>query len=516
MFEGRTVFTSNYGTALYLSCSIASFSASSNVSFNNNYGTNGGAIALIGRSHLYLDGSSTFSFVNNTATHFGGAIYFHGIDTIAYQPCFIYNGIPNNKSTFYLNRNHGSQGPHIFVSSFGACNRSLSCNSADILQCLGDFTFENPQNKPIGTLPTNFTLNTSLITLYPGLPQQFGLTVSDAEGNIVPNVSYQATLSKNSSAIKVDSDFQYVSNNTISIDGVPGNNDTLQLNALSTDISLLLKISLLECPPGYIFDDETMTCNCRALDYYGLLKCEPQTYIRYGVWMWKCNDSRVLCTSDCPTGYCIHHTKKLKLEIQLPMNASQLERKICAPNRRGTICGSCKENHSVYYNSWFFECRKNKQCHLGLFYFTLSTVIPLTVFFIVITLLDTNFANGWNGFILFAQVECTLSFYGIGTIHYTDFQYQTLGWLLFTYRFFNMDLFCTKWMQFCIWKGATFMDIQMVKLGSILFALVLVFLTVCLLNQRKIARCFPCLSRRRYTVINGIFNLLHSVLHSVY
>ena len=60
VFEGRTVFTSNYGTALYLSCSIASFSASSNVSFNNNYGTNGGAIALIGQSYLYLDGSSTF------------------------------------------------------------------------------------------------------------------------------------------------------------------------------------------------------------------------------------------------------------------------------------------------------------------------------------------------------------------------------------------------------------------------------------------------------------------------
>lgn len=512
VFEGRIAFENNYGTALYLSCSIASFSAGSIVTFGSNYGTNGGALTLLGRSYLYLNGSSNFCFVNNTATNFGGALYFHSVDTVVYQPCFIYNGICNGKSSFYFNRNHaiGGQGPHIFTSSLASCNMShcnSSCygtNATDIFKCLGNFTFENPQIKTVGTLPTNFFLNTSLLSVYPGLPQQLNLKVSDAEANSVPKISYRATLAKNESGIHIHSQFQYVSNNTISLVGEPSENDVLQLNALLTDISLLINVSLLECPPGYLYDNSTMTCNCMALKYYGVLKCDPEAYIRYGIWMGKCN-SQTLCTADCPVGYCTYHTKELTtLQLPLPMNASQLEEKICAPNRRGTLCGSCKANHSVYYNSWYFACRENKQCNLGPLYFTLSTIIPFMVLFLVLTLLDTNFANGWNGFILFAQVARTFSFYGNGTIEYTNLQFKTLGWVLFIYRFLNMEFFYTSWTEFCIWEGATFMDIQMVKLGSILFCLVLVFLSVCLLNQRNIARFFPCLSRRRYTVINGI------------
>ena len=355
VFEGRTVFEDNSGTALYLSCSIASFGAASSVKFVGNYGTNGGAIALIGRSYLYLEGSSTFSFIDNTATHFGGAIYFQSIDTVVYQPCFIISSKCNEKSSFHFDGNiaNSGQGEHIFLSSFGGCSISY-CNKhcpgskpTDLLQCRGNFTFENPSNITTGTLPTNFILNTSLITMYPGLPQQLNIIVSDAEGNVVPNVSYQATLARNTSAISINTHYEYVSNNTISINGEPGKNDTLQLNALLTDISLLINVSLLQCPPGYVFDNTTMTCNCRALHYYGLQKCDPEAYIRRGVWMGKCNNSQFLCTADCPIGFCTYNTTNPTLYHLLPMNVSHLEPAICSSSRKGTICGSCKEGYSV-------------------------------------------------------------------------------------------------------------------------------------------------------------------------
>ena len=124
--------------------------------------------------------------------------------------------------------------------------------------------------------------------------------------------------------------------------------------------------------------------------------------------------------------------------------------------------------------------------------------------FAVIILLDTNFANGWNGFLLFVQVVYALNLYGDGTIEYTWQQLNVLDGIMYTIAFLNLDFFNSDRTAFCIWKGANFMDIQMVKLGSIVFALTLVFLCVCLFNQHKIVRLFPCLLRRRYTVINGI------------
>ena len=513
VFEGRTVFEGNDGTALYLSCSIASFRASSNIKFLSNSGTNGGAVALIGRSYLYLNGSSNFTFLNNTATHHGGAIYFQSVDTVVYQPCFIVNKMCKTESLFYFNGNKaGGQGQHIFGTSFAGCSISyctVSCNKSkptDLFRCLGNFKFDNPENKTTSTLPTSFSLNTSLVTLFPGLPEQLDLTVIDMEGNSVPSVSYQANLARKSSFMHVDRHFQYVSNNTIGIDGKPGENDTLELNALPTDISLFVNVSLLECPPGYILDNSTMTCNCSASDYYGLLRCDPNVYIRYGVWMGECNSTHIMCTADCPIGYCTFNATytRPKLQQKLPMSASRLEAAICSPTRKGTICGSCKEGHSVYYNSWKYECHKNKQCHLGAVYFTLSTIIPLTILFVVITLLDTNFANHWNGFLLFAQMVRVISLYGNGTIRYTQLQFKILDWTMFAFNIFSLEFFSTEYAAYCIWKGANFMDIQMIKLGSVMFALVLVFLCVCLFNQRKIMRLFPCLLRRRYTVMNGI------------
>ena len=63
-FCGKTTFDGNNGTALYLSSSIATFHAGSQVLFHNNSGNNGGAVSLIGWSYLYLDGASNFSVVN--------------------------------------------------------------------------------------------------------------------------------------------------------------------------------------------------------------------------------------------------------------------------------------------------------------------------------------------------------------------------------------------------------------------------------------------------------------------
>ena len=370
------------------------------------------------------------------------------------------------------------------------------------------FNFSKPYNDSTATPPTHFTLHhRGTITLFPGLSYYLPLVVTDSQGNAVSNIPYEASVSKTSDGrAEVESAFKYVSNNTISVTGKPNESTILQLDSLSTDISLLMEITLAECPPGYILDG-SYACKCRAATYYGILTCDIEAYILYGIWMGICNDSSSLCTSDCSIGYCTYNTSYSESELYepMPLNTSKLDRYICRPNRTGTLCGQCRDGHSVYFNSWLFECGRNDYCHLGALFFVLSTIIPLTIIFLAITLLDTNFASGWHGFMLFSQMVNILKvIYANGTIRFTSIPFHLLNWLMFIYSFFNLEVFNIDQLSFCIWEGASALDILMIKLGSILYALALVIFTVFILKQYRLAKYFPCLSWRRYSVINGI------------
>ena len=195
-FGGKTTFDGNNGMALYLSSSIASFHAGSQVLFHNNSGSNGGAVSLMGRSYLYLDGSSNFSLVNNSAGNLGGAMYYSiNLDSTVYQPCFLYHLTNSEKSYFFFsgNRAFSGRGDHIFLSSFGAC--PIDCNQTEnVFDCIGVFTFNNPRVNTTATLPTKFGLLKEPVLLFPGIPSQLPLVANDSEGNKAPNVSYQASM----------------------------------------------------------------------------------------------------------------------------------------------------------------------------------------------------------------------------------------------------------------------------------------------------------------------------------
>ena len=504
VFAKMTKFISNNGTALYLISSFAVFIASSQVVFDSNNGTNGGAIALLGQSFLFPQSPITFSFTNNTARQLGGGIYFQSTIQNVQQPCFIIHSskLINSNFIFISNRAGSGRGHHIFVSSFTSCN--AFCDRKFIYDCIGDFFFCDPHNQTgsTATLPTQFSLNTTgPLKIFPGLSISLPLIVTDFENNSLSNIAYEAVLKNKHSQIHIDPEFQYISNNTIKIQGLPQGNATLHLDVLSTDISVLMEILLAECPPGYVL--ENRKCECGAGYYYGILKCDPEAFLQYGMWMGQCTcigTGTQLCTSFCPFGYCTPG----EFYRPLPLDALVLEQTICSAMRTGIACGSCKTNHSVYYNSWTFECGKEDKCHLGVFFLILSTLVPLTILFLGIIVFDANIVNGWNGFLFFTQIVIFLPIHANGMIYFPTPIFKVLDSTLFIYTFFNLDFFDHNSLSFCLWKGATVMDILMVRLVCICFALGLVFITVFVLKQHKLAKYCPCLLRRRYTVINGL------------
>lgn len=201
-FQGTIRFWNNNGTALYLSGITASFKASSQVVFDSNSGTNGGGVSLVGLSSIYVNGSSNFTFVNNTAKLLGGGIYFQNMDYNVHQPCFISRVFKTSKSSFNFssNRANGGRGHHIYASSFISCDCALN----SLYDCIGNFSFYDPcnQSNSTATLPTKYSLHfdgKGPLPIFPGLPYQLPITVEDSRQN---NVSYEAAL-ENKSSLKI-------------------------------------------------------------------------------------------------------------------------------------------------------------------------------------------------------------------------------------------------------------------------------------------------------------------------
>lgn len=143
VFEGKTEFKSNCGTAIHAMSSTLDFATNSNVTFIGNSGITGGAIALIGLSVLFVRDNSTFLFENNTAIESGGAIYFHSHDmhtSTSSKTCFIQHKgdsaksvsivFKNNKADYSLDKVMVNNGTH-------ERNRGNSLFATTLLPCLG-------------------------------------------------------------------------------------------------------------------------------------------------------------------------------------------------------------------------------------------------------------------------------------------------------------------------------------------------------------------------------------------
>ena len=94
---------------------------------------------------------------------------------------------------------------------------------------------------------------------------------------------------------------------------------------------------------------------------------------------------------------------------------------ICGLTRTGELCGQCRDNFSVFFHSKLYKCEQESYlCNYGILFYILSELLPLTLLFIAILVMNISFTSGAvNGFILFAQIIDLLYIdaYGLNTFH---------------------------------------------------------------------------------------------------
>ena len=543
-FNSETQFINNTGTALKVNSAIARFWLRSHVIFQNNRGSKGGGLALVGISHFQFEDNSIFIFENNTAELFGGAIYFYSIDQhdyISSSTCFLkyftktkqHSGhVAERNVTFYLinNRALSNIGQSIYASTLSPCTSSCYCNRTDYLSffncCIANFIVQDSSNGDpswslfqVDTTSYQYHNQPQTIQAVPGELININPIVFDECQNNVTNISIFWVTSHKESNVSVEKRFQYTTTGEVKILGEPGNKGKIQVKTTDTrSVVIEYNISLQNCPPGFVVINKE--CICKQDNYPGIT-CKIQdgkmlSYILLGSWVGYVNN--VLMTSTCHFGYCDYKERSENKSSELskynilPTNTSKeaIDEFICKEGRTGILCGDCLPDHSVFYHSTHYRCyENNNRCDYWFLFYILSELLPITIVFIFVLIFNISFTSGAvNGFILFAQVIDLMYLDANGYVPFNSGKYL-INIHEILYGLFNMELdTSSEALSFCLWRKATTLDVLVMKYVTTGYALILVLCLVFIMNHCNcycICTC-KCFRKRSFStsIIHGL------------
>ncbi len=516
-FNKYNNFMNNNGSALYLGACIANFSEHSETIFSYNSGYHGGAIYLIS-SALYFAENIEMIFDSNTAYGTGGAVHYrsYNFHTYSYsRTCFFsYRGnlsnMERNITIQFTNNSAGTRtGNSIYAYSLLPCCRSFRFSiTGRIFDQLGTVTY-HPNISAIATAASNVSITSpeiSCISVLPGEEIQLPYKNRDDLGQEAKSVYLVTVENSDNSSIKVDEAYTYISSNKVLLYGNSGDQAILMLSSYqSRQRSLIINVTMLPCPPGYILSSENelndIQCTCAdgtESKYTGIEHCNIENWQanrRRGYWIGytdnETENEDSLVTGYCPVGFCSHN------DLLLPniSNREELNNIICS-SRTGVMCGLCDTNHSVYYHSLHFTCRADKYCEVGWLFYILSELVPVTIIFLVIIFFNITFTSGKvNGFIFFAQV--------VVMFHVTagDFIPLPNGTKVFNrilhslYQNFNLNIFTLDELSFCLFKRATALDIIAFSYITLIYSLVLIIGVILVMNRFNMRYCCKSLGR---------------------
>ena len=163
------------------------------------------------------------------------------------------------------------------------------------------------------------------------------------------------------------------------------------------------KLNGKSCPVWSSYNAKKDRCEC-CRDIGKHLTCNDQGYI---VRLKSCSCSTYNWSSSVTTiGYCLYGCKSFDGDsYEVTINISDIAATMCsAYKRNGTLCGTCrKETYPAIY-SFSMDCIYCKHVIFSWIAFLVWSLIPVTVFYMIIMLLSANLMSSkLSGYILFSQ-----------------------------------------------------------------------------------------------------------------
>ena len=549
-FDGHNRFESNIGTTLYVVNGVIDFQKGSAYFFNNT-GIYGGAVALIGSSTMII-GAHDYHFVNNKATYRGGAMYvllIDGTDFAVSRSCFVqYADISGTNASKWLTNvtfsgNHAydnASGHAIYATSLRPCqvidygtqqkpDYDVILNMSEVFTARG-FVFDDnvllqPQIATDGAiLRIRARSKSEPLILIPGQKHEHGVKLFDDLLHEV-NTSFRVAISRNVMNIQLDPAFALFVRDQIQLNGKSNQAARLSFNILPPRESYIsLKVKLVDCPPGFTLSASS-ECVCNVDAYVGLFKCNLDkfySHLLHGYWAGRIDtpdgNEPKLATSPCP--FCDYSKSMVDMTdvgIALPQNYSKLNKAVCGETRTGIVCGMCQDNYTVHFHSPSLLCKSVEPvgCRMGWLFYLLSELVPVTFVFISVLVLNISFTSGAiNGFILFSQLLGSLDLDASGIIILPKSIKDSISsWKQVhkvLYGFLNLNFFNLDNLSFCLWKGASALDMLAFKYVTILFTLVLIVAVIWFINKCGGKCCGKCcrITTIRMSVVHGISTFL--------
>ena len=544
-------FIQNNYSALHLFSSILTIASNSKVVFKENTGYQGGGIHMEGFSSIYLNDNISLIFDSNRAAVKGGAIYhLTPVDPRRFnvRNCFVnYEGHITDVSQRNIRLNFTnnfigdpSQKIQQCIYTFSAIP-CYGINHSDILTALNskaNFIFTNGvSNETIGTAVSNFSIVGELPdVLIPGIEMLLNISVVNDNGIAVEPPIYNVRVETVKGNISIDPAYFIVSNNKIKVYGSAGSKGKIKLGLIDQPkLGLRFNFTLSNCQPGYvILESGLQMCHCSAntkeSQYLGIRRCNHtsnEASLTYGYWAGYIKKELVNCstsyfrTSNCPKGYCRNKIEYYDGdEISLPHSTNELSDIICNNNRHGVICALCKNGTSVHsHTQSTFLCKEETHCNLGILFFILSQIIPVTVLFLIVILFDIQLTTGaLNGFLFYAQIFDTLSLNADNFITFPKATQRLLKALNFIVSIFNLKFFNLPTFSYCLFKGANSLDVIAFDYVTVVYSLLLIVFTVVIMNLKcnKLNRLLQKLKGKRVHLSQSIIHGLSGFLVMCY
>ena len=448
--------------------------------FVNNTGYKGGGIGFFGNSFLILFYPAVISFVDNHATKTGGAIFVDLTSQIQ-NYCVLQvtldpdNNVNDDHGIRFINNTAIVSGSLLYGGNIDYCillPNSWISNFVPSGSALFNMTFQysSPNDSNVSVIASDAvracfcnqlqpdcSLDAITINAYPGeiinipaitVGQRFGATrgtlkvIEIIEGQEVDQIlkSWQPHCQNFPYTVHIRGQDELIA--TLKLSAVIDNSANVPLE-LETDITV--NITILDCPPGFEFSQNSGECGCNPIILASLSTAEcnasSQIISKQGdVWIgYKSDDHCVIAHQNCPFDYCSMSAVNFNItnpDIQ------------CALNRSGLLCGECANGLSLLLGS--NKCGTCSNSYLGLLIVFAIFGIGLVVFLLV---LNFTISLGMiNGLIFFANIIKLNEaiFFPAGPIHFLS---QFVSWLnldlgIETCFYNGMDSYTKVWLQF--------------------------------------------------------------------
>ena len=438
-FNGSSILIQNTGRnggALYAKESYVLFEG--HTAFIENSAKNGGALTLSEDS--YIGGAGNITFLRNSASYYGGALY---VDATGFNRCYsctitlLCFFLPNtyNVTYYYKDNVAGTAGSAIYGGWIDLCD--FEANVLENPRDSPPFYFQANESDlsivasdptrvcicpPDEAIPDCRLINYE-VAVYPGEKLQILAAAVGQRFGIVPTTIQSELLTQNSELEPLqykqagDRFCTRLSYTVMS----PNEKEVMKLtvdSAKTPDFptagcyknmvyespekyfcDMHISITMLPCPKGFEFNRGKKICSCHPLLHKYNIPCriDSQTVTRRSpLWI---NSTTVNSTYEaviihkhCPFDYC--NTNLIQLNLEYPDEQ-------CAFDRSGILCGACQHNLSHVLGS--SNCKECSSLWLLLFIpaFALAGII-LVIFLMVLNL--TVSIGTINGLIFYANI----------------------------------------------------------------------------------------------------------------